>query len=403
MNVRYVITADYEKKTLGKSGKNEPKTNPNEPKFKKAKMNVSTISTKDYENISNCTLAENKPNFNPKQSQSNPICRGVASGETGSNPILVDCWSGFVDNLWVKIENLIVLGDKMAKSGLPKLVVFGDPTKGHVTEIIAEFLDFAKGKAEVIVSCGIEECTADILKEADFAVVFGGDGSITSAARQLSQVNVPVIGVNLGKLGYLAEFNVAELKEFFPSVTSGKARTGKRMMLSCGILGDGQEKFRSAAINDVVITAGPPFKMIELQISVDGQPLAGCISDGLIISTPTGSTAYNLSCGGPILSPKMEAMVITPMCPHSLSFRPIVINADSKVEVFGVRVNEGTTVSMDGQVSCKLSIDDVVRIERHKGDFLVVNNPLRTQWDTLATKLSWAEKPKYKRNGKPTN
>ncbi len=89
-------------------------------------------------------------------------------------------------------------------------------------------------------------------------------------------------------------------------------------------------------------------------------------------------------------------MVNTPICPHSLSFRPIVINAESRVEVFGVRVNEGTTVSIDGQVSCKLSIDDVVRIERHKGDFLVVNNPLRTQWDTLATKLSWAEKPKYK-------
>ena len=284
----------------------------------------------------------------------------------------------------------------MGDRNRPKLVIFSDPTKGHVAEIIEEFLDFVKGKAEVIASCGIEQCTVDILKEADFAVVLGGDGSITSAARQLSQVNVPVIGVNLGKLGYLAEFNVDELKEFFPSLTSGKARTDKRMMLGCRISSKGKETLRSAAINDVVITAGPPFKMIELKISVDSQPLARCISDGLIISTPTGSTAYNLSSGGPILSPKMEAMVINPICPHSLSFRPIVINAESKVEVSGVRVNEGTTVSIDGQVSRKLSIDDVVSIERHKGDFLVVSNPLRTQWDTLATKLSWAEKPKYK-------
>ncbi|MBW8038649.1 MAG: NAD(+)/NADH kinase [Planctomycetes bacterium] len=284
----------------------------------------------------------------------------------------------------------------MGDMNLPKLVIFGDPTKGHVAEIIEDFLDFAKGKAEVIASCGIEECTVNILQEADFAVVFGGDGSITSAARQLSEVNVPVIGVNLGKLGYLAEFNVEELKDFFPSLTSGKALIGKRMMLGCMMFHNGQEQFRSAAINDVFITAGPPFKMIELKISVDGQPLAGCVSDGLIISTPTGSTAYNLSCGGPILSPKMEAMVITAICPHSLNFRPIVINAESRVEIFGVRVNEGTTVSIDGQFSSKLSIDDVVKIERHKGDFLVVNNPLRTQWDTLATKLSWAEKPKYK-------
>jgi NAD+ kinase len=287
---------------------------------------------------------------------------------------------------------------EMAKSNLLKLVIFGDPEKGQVAKVIEEFLRFAKGKAEVIASCGIDKCTIDILKEADFAVVFGGDGSITSAARQLSQVNVPVIGVNLGKLGFLAEFSVEELKEFFPSLASGKAHVEKRMMLSCRIFSNNRERFCSAAINDVFITAGPPFKMIELKISVDGQPLAGCISDGLVIATPTGSTAYNLSAGGPIISPKMEAMAITPICPHSLSFRPIVINADSKVEVFGVGVNEGTTVSIDGQVSCKLSVDDVVRIERNKGVFLVVNNPLRTQWDTLATKLSWAEKPKYKKN-----
>ncbi len=91
----------------------------------------------------------------------------------------------------------------------------------------------------------------------------------------------------------------------------------------------------------------------------------------------------------------MEAMVITPVCPHSLSFRPIVINADSKVEIFGVRVNKGTTVSIDGQVSCRLSIDDAVKIEREKSDFLIVNNPVRTQWETLASKLNWAGKPKY--------
>jgi len=275
-------------------------------------------------------------------------------------------------------------------------VIFGDPQKGNVSEAIGEFTDFIRGKAELTASCGIDECTVDILEKADFAIVFGGDGTIISAARQLSQMNVPVIGVNLGKLGFLAEFSVGELKKFFGDITSGKTRIEKRMMLGCRVSRDGKEKFSSAAINDVFITAGPPFRMVELKISVDGQPLAGCISDGLVISTPTGSTAYNLSSGGPILSGKMEAMVITPICPHSLSFRPIVINADSKVDVFGIRVNEGTTVSIDGQVSCRLSVGDVVRVERHKGNFLVVNNPLRTQWDTLATKLNWAEKPKYK-------
>jgi NAD+ kinase len=287
----------------------------------------------------------------------------------------------------------------MAKSSLPKLVIFGDPKKGRVADVVEDFLDFARSRAEVVASCGIEQCTVDILKEADFAVVFGGDGSITSAARQLSQVNLPVIGVNLGKLGFLTEFSPAELKDFFPSLTSRQMRIEKRIMLRCRIFNNDGEKFSSAAINDVFITAGPPFRMIELKMSVDGQSaIDGLVSDGLIVATPTGSTAYNLSAAGPILSANMQAIVITPICPHSLSFRPVVINSDSKVEVFGVSVNEGTTVSVDGQISSPLLIGDVVKIERNKSDFLVVNNPLRTQWDTLASKLSWAEKPKYKKN-----
>jgi len=282
------------------------------------------------------------------------------------------------------------------KNNLPRLVILGDSKKERVSEVIAEFTEFAKAKARVIASCGIDDCKTKLLKEADFAVVFGGDGSIISAARNFSHSGVPVIGVNIGKLGFLAEFSVNELKQYFDDIMLGKAVIEKRMMLGCRVFSNKQEKFHALAINDVFITAGPPFRMIELKISVDGQPLAGSISDGLIISTPTGSTAYNLSAGGPILSGKMEAVVITPICPHSFSFRPIVINADSSIEVFGVRVNEGTTVSIDGQVSSKLAIDDVVKVQRDRADFLIVNNPLRTQWDTLAAKLSWAEKPKYK-------
>ena len=279
---------------------------------------------------------------------------------------------------------------------VPKLVILGDLENSQVAGAIEEFTAFAKGKAQITSAGRIEDCELQILKKCDFAVVFGGDGTIISAGRSLGGSGVPIIGVNLGKLGFLAEFSVAELKELFNDITSGKAQIEKRMMLNCGVSGGKRDKFHSSVINDVFITAGEPFRMIELRILVDSQPLAGCVSDGLVISTPTGSTAYNLSAAGPILAGKMEAMVITPICPHSLSFRSIVINAGSKVEVLGVRVNEGTTVSIDGQVSLRLSMDDVVRVERAKSDFLIVNNPLRTQWDTLATKLGWAEKPKYK-------
>lgn len=284
----------------------------------------------------------------------------------------------------------------MAKDNMKKLVIFGDPVKGEVTKAIDEFVEFAKGKAQIVANCHIDQCTTDVLEKSDFAVVFGGDGSIISAARSLSISNVPVIGVNLGKLGFLAEFSVDELKQYLGDILDGKLRMEKRMMLGCSVINSGKEKFSSKAVNDVFIMAGPPFRMIELRLFVDGQPLADCISDGLIISTPTGSTAYNLSAGGPILSGSMEAMVVTPVCPHSLSFRPIVIRADRVIEIKAVGLNEGSAVSVDGQVSAALSVDDTVRIERESSTFLIVNNPKRTEWDTLATKLNWAGKPKYK-------
>jgi len=289
----------------------------------------------------------------------------------------------------------------MNTSNLPKLIIFGDPKKNQVAEAIEEFKAFAKGKADIVASCNIEDSKPDIPEKCDFAVVFGGDGSIISAGRSLRKSKVPVIGINLGKLGFLAEFSVEELKQYFDDIISGKASIEKRMMLNCEVFSTSdksQTKFSSTAINDVFITAGPSHRTIGLQVSVNGQPVADFLGDGLIISSPTGSTAYNLSAGGPILDSSMEAMVITPICPHSLSSRPIVIEANKKIEISRLQPDEGMTISIDGQGTFKLSDADIAAIARDKSDFLVVNNPLRTRWDTLATKLGWAEKPKYKKD-----
>ncbi len=279
--------------------------------------------------------------------------------------------------------------------GKPKIIIFGDPRRRYTTEARKSFVDFVRDKAEILADCFRGSCPIETLKKADFAVVFGGDGTILSAARELCEASVPVIGVNVGKLGFLAEFAPGELQELFDRIISDSSLIEKRMILDCRVRSKGKETFGSTAINDVVIAAGAPFSMVELKMSVQGQPLASCIGDGVIISTPTGSTAYSLSAGGPILSANLSAIVITPVCPHSLSFRPIVIDADSVVEILSVRVNEGTTITLDGQVSRKLTTDDVVSVQRHSCSFEVVNNPLRTQWDTLAGKLNWASKPKY--------
>jgi NAD+ kinase len=281
-------------------------------------------------------------------------------------------------------------------ASLPRLVIFGDPEKGPVAETMREFSLFLKGKAEIAASCHLSECRPEVLRKCDFAIVLGGDGSIISAARHLSAARVPVIGVNMGRLGFLAEFSVGEFKNYADEILRGKARIERRMMLGCRVgPPSGRERFSSTAVNDVFIAAGPPFRVIEMQIAVDGERLPSCVGDGLIVSTPTGSTAYNLSAGGPILAGAMEAMVITPICPHSLSFRPIVIDAASIVEIRCTRINDGTTVAVDGQVSTGLARGELVTVARMRSSFLVVENPARTRWDTLVTKLGWARTPRY--------
>lgn len=284
----------------------------------------------------------------------------------------------------------------MAKK--PKLVIFGDPDRPNASEAIERFKKFSADKAEIIGNYFRDSGEQDF-SNADFAVAFGGDGTILSAARHLSRAGVPVIGVHVGRLGFLAEFQEKELEELFEKVTTDSSLVEERMIVRCCVEKNGEEAFCQTAINDVVINAGSPFKMVELKMNVGGDSLAACVSDGIIVSTPTGSTAYNLSAGGPILSANLSALVVAPICPHSLSFRPIVISTENKLIIKIVRCNENTCVTLDGQISHRLEVGDAVIIEKHKDRFKVVNNPMRTQWDALASKLNWAEIPKYSLKG----
>lgn len=277
-----------------------------------------------------------------------------------------------------------------------KVILFGDSARPHAMEAMSRFAGFAGDKIEILSNCFNTTCPpVEQLKHADFAIVFGGDGTILGAARQLCETKVPVIGVNVGKLGFLAEFSIAELEQEFERIANGHALIEKRMIIHCNVLRTDRIVFSSTAVNDAVITAGAPFNMIEMKLTVQGQPLAVCSGDGMIVSTPTGTTAYNLSAGGPILSANLSAVVITPVCPHSLSFRPIVIDADSRIQIQLVRMNENTTLLLDGQVQQRLQYGDVVEVQKHPGQFLVVSNPRQTQWNTLADKLNWARRPRY--------
>jgi NAD+ kinase len=236
--------------------------------------------------------------------------------------------------------------------------------------------------------------------------VLGGDGTLLSTARRLHGREIPLMGVNFGRLGFLASFTPEEFPRHLDLLLAGKLPIARRAMLEASVVGSdvrtlevkevaAKRKFCATALNDAVITAGPPFHMVELELGANGDEGIRYFGDGVIVSTPSGSTAYNVSAGGPIISPDVEAFCITPICPHSLSFRPVVVSASSSVVVQAVRVNEGTTLFCDGQASTRLIAGDRVIIRRSANDVLLVENPDSQKWKGLAEKLNWASSPKY--------
>lgn len=225
---------------------------------------------------------------------------------------------------------------------------------------------------------------------ADLAVVLGGDGSILRAALQMRERQIPILGVNLGKLGFLADVSPEELALVLPEVASGEAKVVEHLMFRCTVLRGGQPVAETLGLNETAIFAGPPFSLLTADLYVDAELATTYACDGLIVSTPVGSTAHSLSAGGPILRKTLEAFVISPICPHTLTVRPVVDAADRVYEVVVPQPNEGTTVVVDGRPLWKLSASDRVRIERAAPRFQLLECSGRTYYRTLRDKLGWA-------------
>lgn len=233
--------------------------------------------------------------------------------------------------------------------------------------------------------------------DAPLAIVLGGDGTLLGQARRLADRGVPLVGVNIGRLGFLAEFDLASLARHADAIFGGRAAIRERLLLRAEIVRrDGTVEFAGLALNDVVVTAGPPFRMIEIALRLDGREGPDLLGDGAIVSTPVGSTAYNVSAGGPIVDPELEAIVITPNAAHSLAFRPIVAPASLEVDMHVRRANEGTTLVLDGVPAAPLSVGDVVRVRRHDRNARLVANPDHDYWRTLMGKMRWAQPPEYR-------
>ena len=238
--------------------------------------------------------------------------------------------------------------------------------------------------AASVASVGKPELPAQV----DLVVVLGGDGTLLSMARAVGDLGVPLLGVNLGGLGFLTATTLEEMLPALEALLAGRMAADERMMLTTRLVRNGQRLCEYAALNDVVITKAAMSRIIDLAVSVEGQHATEYRADGLIISTPTGSTAYSLSAGGPILFPTMDAIVLTPICSHTLTNRPIVLPGTHHVEVT-LLADQEVMVTVDGQVGVNLKQGDTVEVVKAAARIHLVRFPQKDFFSVLRTKLKW--------------
>ena len=231
---------------------------------------------------------------------------------------------------------------------------------------------------------------AELGKRADLLITFGGDGTLLSVARHAPD-GVPVVGVNMGTLGFLTEVRMEEFPSVLEFVLAGNYTAEERMTFDVVVEGKQREKRTYRVLNDATINKSALARIIEMRVTVSGQFVSTFRADGLIVSTPTGSTAYNLSAGGPIIYPTMGAVIITPICPHMLSNRPIVLPDSLEVEIGMVTTNQEIFLTLDGQEGLPVSENDRICIRKSRQGVLLVKSPSKNYFDVLRDKLKWGE------------
>jgi NAD+ kinase len=276
----------------------------------------------------------------------------------------------------------------------------GDHVRPRIVVLVAGHREQVRQRAETLIQI-VERCAEVVgvdfahdidlqAVDADMVVVLGGDGSILRASHRMGQRQLPILGVNLGKLGFLAAITPEGFADIFPQVCVGHYSIIEHLMFSCTLFRSGQAVHARLGLNEVAILNGPPYSILNVDLYVDAQWATTYSCDGLIISTPVGSTAHNLSTGGPILRKDIQAFVISAIGPHTLTVRPVVDSADRVYEVVVPAPSEQTAVVVDGQVLATLHPDDRVRVERATACFRMVEVPEQNYYRTLREKLGWS-------------
>lgn len=315
----------------------------------------------------------------------------------------------------------------------PRVAVLASVNRARVAAELGRIEQILGQSAEIVAVDKDESFTFDDAN-IDLVVVLGGDGSILSAARRMGLNQCPVIGVNLGRLGFLAALGKDELERVWPEVCQGTFPIDEHVMLQCELIRASQNSSNSEAptdgsgsprdeshaaggsqetddpaeasnpppahqlaLNEAAILGGPPFSMLQIDLYVDGELASTYSCDGLIVSTPVGSTAHNLSAGGPILHRRLQAVVISPISPHTLTMRPVVDRADRVFEMFVRQGHETVSAVFDGRVLGQLGEGDCYRISRAPVSFKMVRVPTKNEYRTLREKLGWGGNPREKK------
>ena len=236
----------------------------------------------------------------------------------------------------------------------------------------------------------------EIGQHCDLAIVIGGDGSLLNAARELVDSDTPLVGVNLGRLGFLADILPSEIEKSMTEILNGHYLLEERFLLACRISSEtGQTRHKSYALNEVLTHKWNVARMIEMETYINGHFVHRQRSDGLIISTPTGTTAYSLSAGGPLVYPTLNAITIVPICPHTMSNRPIVVDGDSNIDIIVVDDdNDNVRITCDGQVPFRLEKDECLQVRKAEKPLRLIHPTKHNHFHILRTKLQWAEPPK---------
>lgn len=280
-----------------------------------------------------------------------------------------------------------------------RFFVLGNAEKPGVREQ-AEHLRQLLGGLGDVVAFDLEQSVDLSPLNADLAFVLGGDGAILRAARQMGYRQVPVLGINLGKLGFLADLSLDEVQGRLTEVVRGDFRTTGHVMYECVVNQSGESK-NYLGLNEVVVLTGPPFDMLQIELAIDGETVLQYGGDGLILSTPIGSTAHNLAAGGPILGQELTAFVVTPLSAHTLCGRPLVGSAE---KVYSIRVSpaRGAWLVVDGQDVVALTPQHEIQVRRAPVEFQLVKVAGHSYFHTLRDKLRWGTAPNYRQSGEPT-